>query len=121
MPTVPTTRWAIQKAIDEDGPLAAVEMTEATGLTRKSINGAVHLMRKKKMLHIVDWKRNLGTGGVFAPIYANGDGPDKPKPKLDPVKEAQQRYREKMRQVSRAKLKLKRGKEPNRWLQILGL
>lgn len=120
MPTVPTTRNAILGVLQLDGPMSAAEITDRTGLTRKAVDGAIHGMRKKDMLHIVDWRRNLSTGGCLGAVYAHGQGYNKPKPAINARKEAQDRYRNKMREVIRLKTKARRGSERNIWMQMLG-
>ena len=120
MPTVPTTRNAILGVLKAEGAMSAAEITERTGLTRKSIDGAIHAMRKLNLLHIVDWSRNFTTGGCWGAVYAHGEGFNKPKPAVNARKEAQERYRIKMREVIRRKTKARRGSERNIWMEMLG-
>lgn len=120
MPTVPTTRNAITKLLQNEGEMCAADIAERLGFTRKSVDGAIHVMRKRDMLHIVDWKRNFSTGGCFGAIYAQGKGFNLPKPKINARKESQQRYRDKMREVIRLKTKARRGSERNIWMEMLG-
>ena len=78
-------------------------------------------MRKYEMLHIVAWKRSIGTRGRWGAIYQVGKGKDIQEPKVNPKRDAQRRYAKKMKEVIRRKTNIRRGHERNIWAETLGI
>lgn len=118
MPAVPNTRNAIIALLEAEGAMDAASISAALGIGREAIDSSIKLARKHNLLHIVDWKRNLSTGGRMGAIWAAGEGKDKPQPKFD-ARERHRRYAEKYREVLRRKTNAKRGRPMNPWLDIL--
>lgn len=116
------TRDIIIAAIKEAGPMSSAQLVEYTGLSRRSIDSAVHFARygsQGKLLYIRSYIRNYGTRGKTAPVYNVGSNKDKPAPASD-RKADRQRYAEKMRAVIRLKdQKRQHGAVMHPWLQLL--
>jgi len=119
MPSVPVTRLAIIELIKEHGPLHATAIAQYLNKNDRTVRSAIRLMHEKRMLHISGWHRNIGVRGVWGAIYALGNAPDRKPPQVDVHKQANERYREKFREVLRRRMQARRGKQVNHWLAIL--
>lgn len=78
MPTKPTTRDAIKRAIREFGPMTVQELAEELGKNPKTIGSCISTSRsgKKKHFYVKDWRPQVGIAGLAAGIYAVGNRPD---------------------------------------------
>lgn len=116
------TRDIIIAAIKEAGPMSSAQLVEYTGLSRRSIDSAVHFARyakPKKLLYIRSYIRNYQTRGKPAPVYNVGSNKDNPPPASDRAAD-RRRYNEKMRALTRLKdQKRRQGVTLHPWLQQL--
>lgn len=118
-------REAILALIGDEGPMTAAEITEALGITRRSVDSSIHEMRDygTKFLRITSYKRQRGRGGREAPVYGLGPGQDAKRPVMNTPEEAkkrQERYREKNRFILRVRQQKKRHGTVNPFLLVLG-
>jgi len=124
MPTVPVVRNAIIEAIRNEGPMTSAELSEYLDVSRPRISGAIVIMREygTKFLRIVGYRRQRGTGGREAPIYALGPGTDAPRPVMNSLEEnrkRQARYRKKYRLILRLRTQQRRKGVVNPFLQLV--
>lgn len=116
------TRDIIIAAIKEAGPMSSAQLVEYTGLSRRSIDSAVHFARfgaQRKLLYIKTHIRNYGLRGKPAPVYNVGARKDAEPPASDRAAD-RRRYAEKMRAVVRLRdQKRQHGKTLHPWLQQL--
>lgn len=120
MPQPPTTRIAVFELLREHGPLHIAAMAELLEMNTRSVASAVRIAHERRLLHISGWKRSLGTKGRMGAIYSLGHGQDRKQPKIDACKEANERYREKHRELIRRRTNARRGKPVDHWLALLG-
>ncbi len=114
-----TTRQAVLALLEEHGPLSIRALADMLGIERASVNSAISPAHKQKLVHIVGWKRSIGTRGNLGAIYAIGPGQDRKRPRFDSHKQAAERYREKYREVIRRREHAQRGSPVDPWLAIL--
>lgn len=78
MPTKPTTRDAIKRAIREYGPMTAQELAGELGKPVKTIGSCISTSRsgKKKHFYVKEWRPQVGIAGLAAGVYAVGNRPD---------------------------------------------
>jgi hypothetical protein len=119
MPAVPVTRVAVLALLEEQGPLHATAIAEQLDKNVRTVRSAIRLMRELRLVHISGWHRNVGVRGDWAAIYAHGNGPDRKPPQVDVHKQANERYREKYREVLRRRMSARRGRPVDPWLAIL--
>ena len=82
-----------------------------------TISASLLLAYNLQLLHIVDYRRQIGTQGRPAPVYKLGSGVDKPPPTVTDfdLLAAAQRYREKYAQVIKLRRDKKKGKPATPW------
>jgi hypothetical protein len=119
MAQAPTTRLAVFEVLKENGPLHTAAIAEILGMDQRSVNSSVRIAHQRKLLHISGWKRSFGTKGRWGAIYSLGPGQDRKPPQVDPHKQANERYREKYREVLRRRTNARRGRLADHWLQLL--
>lgn len=120
MPQPPTTRIAVFAVLREHGPLHVSAIAELLGKNVNAVESSVRIAHQRKLIHISGWKRSLGTKGRMGAIYSLGKGQDRKPPQIDAHKEANERYREKYREIIRRKTNARRGRPVDPWLAILG-
>jgi len=120
MGQVPTTRIAIFDVLREHGPLHVAAIAQILQMDGRSVASSIRIAHDRKLIHISGWKRSLGTKGRMGAIYALGTGQDRRPPKINAHKDANERYREKYREVIRLRNQKKRGRMTDHWLSILG-
>ena len=76
----PRTRNAILHLLRWQGPKPAAVIAGHLALPRGTVDSAIHHARRKGLLRIVEWRRNLETRGRFTPVYDVGPGEDAPMP-----------------------------------------
>lgn len=106
--------------LEEHGPLHASAIAEILQRDERTISSSIRIAHQRKLLHISGWKRSLGTKGRWGAIYSLGRGQDRKPPQIDPHKQANERYREKYREVLRLRTNKRRGRAVDPWLSILG-
>lgn len=120
MGTVPTTRLAIFAVLQEHGPLHIAAIAQILQKDQRTVTSSVRIAHQLKLVHISGWKRSFGTKGRWGAIYALGNQPDRKPPQVDTHKQANERYREKYREVLRLRTSKRRGRLQHPWLQLLG-
>lgn len=119
------TRTALVQLLRDNGPMGSAELTVAIELSRKSVDSCIVWARKKfggEFFYIHHYEFTRGRGGREIPIYAAGPGVDVRKPAMGQaaVDGRQRRYREKNRQLIRARDNLRRGRtEANPYQQLM--
>jgi hypothetical protein len=117
MPTKPTTRDAIKRAIREYGPMTARELAEELGKSVKTIGSCISTSRsgKKKHFYVKDWRPQMGIAGLAAGIYAIGNRPDA-EPFVQNRKATNARYY----QNNKALIKVRRaGRQTNHFASLI--
>jgi hypothetical protein len=109
MPTKPTTREAIKRAISEFGPMTIQELAEELGKPVKTIGSCVSESRNTKAKHfyVKEWRPQVGISGLPSGVYALGKREDAPKPPTD-LKASQARYYLRNKEKIKLRNKLKR-------------
>lgn len=83
MPTPPTTRDAITKALTDCGPMTVAELVEHLQWTRTRVDGCISLARANhpgQFFRIVRYRHGRGRE---AAVYAAGPGKDAKRPTFD--------------------------------------
>ena len=96
---------AILSAIDSNGPMTAVEIADWIGCEKKLVQQSIRYSRKvhkSAVLKIAKWVEVEGNH-PFAQVYARGPGRDAPKPEKVNIKERRAAWREKNRELIKAK------------------
>ena len=71
------------RILQEDGPLSVVGLLQRLpAASRWTVGRWAAFAHSDKAVHIVGWER--GRRGPYAPVYALGEGEDKPKPEISP-------------------------------------
>lgn len=120
MGQVPHTRLAIFAVLAEHGPLHSAAIAEILGMDKRTVASSLRISHERRLLHISGWKRSFGTKGRWGAIYSLGQGQDRKPPQVDSHKQANERYREKYREVLRRRINAKRGRPVDPWLSLLG-
>lgn len=120
MGQVPHTRLAIFAVLEEHGPLHASAIAEILQMDQRTVASSIRVSHQRKLLHISGWKRSLGTRGRWGAIYSLGHAQDRKPPQVDAHKQANERYREKYREVIRLRTNKRRGRPTDPWLLLLG-
>lgn len=115
----PTTRLAVFELLREHGPLHVAAIAEMLQMDQRTVQSAVRIAHERKLLHISGWKRSFGTGGRWGAIYSLGHGQDRKPPEGDMHRQANERYREKYREVLRRRMSARRGKPVDPWIALL--
>lgn len=81
----------ILKALEWHGSMTIPEICEQTGLNYNSLYNVspniVKQLNNAKLIHVCDWKRAEGKGGLPKAVYALGEGEDVPNPGAKPLEE----------------------------------
>jgi len=116
----PTTRLAIFRVLTEHGPLHSAAIAKILGMDQRTVASSLRIAHERRLLHISAWKRSFGTKGRWGAVYSLGHGQDRKPPQVDPHKQANDRYREKYREVLRRRMSARRGKPVDPWIALLG-
>lgn len=113
MPQPAYTRTAIQQLIRDNGPMTALELTEALKMNRVTVTSCITASREKygtQFFRIASYRRQEGQGGREAPIYGLGPDTDVKPLKLGDKarRETQKRYADKMRATINARHRVRR-------------
>ncbi|VWB07722.1 hypothetical protein [Burkholderia lata] len=78
MPTKPTTRDAIKRAIKEYGPMTVQELAVELEKRVKTVGSCISSSRagKKKHFYVKEWRPQVGIAGLAAGVYAIGSHRD---------------------------------------------
>ena len=115
-----TTRILVFQILREHGPLPISQIAKLLDMNINTVASSVHIAHARGLVHISGWSRNIGLRGKFGGIYSLGRGHDKKPPQIDAQREADQRYREKYKEVIRRRDNARRGRPVDPWLAILG-
>lgn len=82
------------------GDYTALQLSKATGKSRRAACQALADIRRQELIHVCGWHRLIGgcSSGDMAAIYRIGQGDDAPKPYSDPLEKAR-RSNEKRRLI----------------------
>ena len=116
----PTTRLAVFEVLTEHGPLHVAAIAEILGMDQRTVASSIRIAHERRLLHISGWKRSLGTRGRWGAIYSLGHGQDRKPPQVDTHKQANERYRQKYRELIRRRTNARRGRPVDPWIAILG-
>ena len=105
--------------IEEHGPLHVSAIAQILQMDQRTVQSSIRITHQRKLLHISGWKRSLGTKGRWGAIYSVGKGQDRKPPQIDTNKDANERYREKFREVLRLRTNKKRGRQEDHWIALL--
>tara|TARA_R110000868_G_scaffold239297_2_gene493744 strand:+ start:254 stop:625 length:372 start_codon:yes stop_codon:yes gene_type:complete len=121
MPRQPTTRLKIFALLTQHGPMTITEISIDMKIKPSTISASLLLAYNQQLLHIVGYRRQIGTQGRPAPVYKLGPGVDKAPPKISDEDQlaAAQRYREKYAQVIKLRRDKKKGKPATPWSILL--
>lgn len=97
--------------LEDSGRRATVaEMAAALGMTTTAVDAAVRRIRtrerdlvpSRRSMHVVDWRRHIGSGGRESAIYMHGPGGDAPRPDFSGAGREHSRRRNEKYRVLRA-------------------
>lgn len=77
----------------QTGPTSATDLVNLTGYGRHTVVGYLRTLHAKSCIHITDYELDA-VGRQRSPVYALGEGRDKPRRKPQPFAVTNARYRE---------------------------
>jgi len=87
------TMKQITTALDDIGPMSALELHRLMGITRLATNKQIKLLRDKGLIRIERYDRQPdGTQGRAAPIYGLGSEPDAQPIRAQSTRQRNQKY-----------------------------